>query len=332
MTNAYNPGSSFRFRSSYAPRIDPIGGRKATFHAGQDFSAPAGTPIPTATSGIVVYSGYNENLGNVVIVKNDTGDYSLYGHMLDGSRPELGQRIWPGDSIGLAGSTGARTTGPHLHYAVIKKDAGDSNKTFPSKGGGIGIRLNPETTFDPATYGNYDPTPRYLDETSRAAALMSGNGARATSGPPFSAVGRAFDDRFGKWASTPAGVDPKPIPDSSASFDSRSGSWGYIPMSSFDDPSSPGLREVTDRFGNRRFSSQDDAVSSPARAPSGLPGRILDHIERQNAVAVAVPPAFVFDAGAPAVPFVPDDGEDSFADRFGDRPPVRRLSSRLVRR
>lgn len=33
-----------------------------------------------------------------------------------------GQRIWPGDIIGAVGSTGARSTGPHLHYSVIKND------------------------------------------------------------------------------------------------------------------------------------------------------------------------------------------------------------------
>ena len=77
MTKAYNPGSRFTKRSSYGPRTDPMTGTQGAFHSGLDFAAPAGTPIPTATSGKVVYSGYNEMLGNVVIVQNDTGEYSL---------------------------------------------------------------------------------------------------------------------------------------------------------------------------------------------------------------------------------------------------------------
>jgi murein DD-endopeptidase MepM/ murein hydrolase activator NlpD len=89
----------------------------------------------------VIYSGFNGNLGNVVIVQNDTGDYSLYGHMLVGNQAELGQRIWPGDVIGLVGSTGARTTGNHLHYSVITKKAGEiiNKSELPRNGGSIGI-------------------------------------------------------------------------------------------------------------------------------------------------------------------------------------------------
>jgi murein DD-endopeptidase MepM/ murein hydrolase activator NlpD len=93
MTSAYNPGSRFKPRSPYRNRVDPFTGTKTEFHAGQDFAAPSGTPVPAATSGTVVYSGPNQGFGNVVIVKNDAGGYSLYGHMQDGARAALGQRI-----------------------------------------------------------------------------------------------------------------------------------------------------------------------------------------------------------------------------------------------
>jgi murein DD-endopeptidase MepM/ murein hydrolase activator NlpD len=89
MTNAYNPGSRFTPSSPYGPRTNPVTG-KAELHAGQDFAARAGTPIPAATSGTVVYSGLNKGFGNVVIVKNDAGGYSLYGHMQDGDQAALG--------------------------------------------------------------------------------------------------------------------------------------------------------------------------------------------------------------------------------------------------
>ncbi len=108
MTNAYNPGSRFTRGSGYGERTDPMDRSKREPHAGQDFVAKAGTPIPAAASGTVVYSGFNEGLGNVVIVKNDTGGYSLYGHMLDGDRAAPGRRIWQGDTLGLVGSTGLR--------------------------------------------------------------------------------------------------------------------------------------------------------------------------------------------------------------------------------
>ena len=77
------------------------------FHAGEDFAAPEGTPIPAATPGEVVYSGFNENLGNTVIVRTTNG-YSLYAHMKKGApQAKMGQTIWPGDFVGEVGNTGA---------------------------------------------------------------------------------------------------------------------------------------------------------------------------------------------------------------------------------
>jgi murein DD-endopeptidase MepM/ murein hydrolase activator NlpD len=94
-------------------------------------------PIPSAAAGTVVYSGKNEGLGNVVVVRNLTGDYSLYAHMQDGDRVKLGQKVWQGDPIGGVGSTGKYTTGPHLHYAVIKKEAGEIiEKSLDPRDGG----------------------------------------------------------------------------------------------------------------------------------------------------------------------------------------------------
>src|SRR5262249_38271953 len=151
----------FELRSPYGIRNDPTTG-KEQLHAGQDFRAELGTPIPAAASGTVIYSGFNSGLGNVVIVRNDAGGYSLYAHMQDGERVELGRRIWQGDTLGRVGSTG-KSTGPHLHYAVIKGEAGE--QIVRGTGGSIGIDLDKETTVNPAEYDNYDPTPGYLDET-----------------------------------------------------------------------------------------------------------------------------------------------------------------------
>jgi hypothetical protein len=63
----------------------------------------------------------------------------------------------------------------------------------------------------------------------------------------------------------------------------------------------------------------------------GLAALLMDHIRRLNEQDANKPPTSVFDTGAQAVPFIPDDGEGSFADRFGDQPPIRRLL-RLDRR
>jgi murein DD-endopeptidase MepM/ murein hydrolase activator NlpD len=130
----YNPGPAFKVSSGYGFRrnptkkFDPTNERgekeKSQFHSGQDYAAPAGTSIPNAASGVVVYSGFNKDLGDLEVVRNDRGDYSLYGHMQDGDRAKLGQRISEGDTIGLVGGTGARARGVHLHYSVIRPEAG----------------------------------------------------------------------------------------------------------------------------------------------------------------------------------------------------------------
>jgi murein DD-endopeptidase MepM/ murein hydrolase activator NlpD len=69
---------------------------KRKFHAGVDYRAPRGTPIPAQTPGEVVYSGYNEGYGNTVIVKTTNG-YGLYAHMDEPSQARMGDRIWPAD-------------------------------------------------------------------------------------------------------------------------------------------------------------------------------------------------------------------------------------------
>lgn len=79
MSEPYRPPYPFRRTSRYATRTDPVTG-KEKFHAGEDWAAPAGTPIPAATPGEVVYSGFNPGFGNTVIVRTTNG-YSLYAHM-----------------------------------------------------------------------------------------------------------------------------------------------------------------------------------------------------------------------------------------------------------
>lgn len=114
--------------------------------SGQDFAARPGTPIPAAAPGEVVYSGFNDNFGNTVIVRNEAG-YSLYAHMQEGSpMPKPGQRIWPGDIIGNVGSTGARSTGPHLHYSVIKNEGATRALQTHRTGRNLGVAVNGDTT------------------------------------------------------------------------------------------------------------------------------------------------------------------------------------------
>ncbi|WP_298254728.1 M23 family metallopeptidase [Bradyrhizobium sp.] len=172
MKDIYDPGRPFVLKSPYGDRADPFKSNSREFHAGVDFSAPAGTPIPAATSGVVVYSGRNSGFGNTVVVRNATGDYSLYAHMQDGDRATVRQHVWPGDTIGQVGSTGERAKGSHLHYSVLPANAREAieNANLPHDGGPIGIRVNRANTIDPA---EYDPQP-YLDQSQQASEILSG--------------------------------------------------------------------------------------------------------------------------------------------------------------
>ncbi len=93
------------------------GGRK---HDGADIFAPAGTPIVSATEGVVTRVGTNGLGGNVVWVAGEGHALYYYAHLMDWA-PDLhkGQHVHAGDLLGYVGNTGdARNTPSHLHFAI----------------------------------------------------------------------------------------------------------------------------------------------------------------------------------------------------------------------
>jgi len=85
-------------------------------HQAVDVGVPTGTPIHVADAGYVTVSGWAGGYGNCVVVNHLNGFETLYAHMND-LRAVAGQRVQPGDLIGLAGSTG-NSVGPHLHFEI----------------------------------------------------------------------------------------------------------------------------------------------------------------------------------------------------------------------
>lgn len=104
-----------------APLGDGFGPRGEGFHAGLDFTAPAGTPVGAAASGRIVWAGPRGTFGNAVLIAHGRGVRTLYAHL---SRVDvvLGQRVAAGDEIGLVGSSG-RVSGPHLHFEARLRGA-----------------------------------------------------------------------------------------------------------------------------------------------------------------------------------------------------------------
>lgn len=293
MTDRYQPyvppkpTRPFERNSGYEPRIHPVTHEKGKFHAGVDYRAPQGTPIPAQTPGEVVYSGFNEGYRNTVIVKTTNG-YGLYAHMDEPSQARMGDRVWPGDIIGNVGRTGIYATGNHLHYSTITSMSPKERKAFESNGGtgNIGFRVNKAHTDNPDTF---DTAIHYPNETL--------------------AAGRAM-------------VEPNDTNDALAFGNSRGPLIAASPLHRFGLSLPDRGTSFAERFGDWRPASSD----GQATVPRGLPGLIEEHLRQQGVLGAGVPQGAT--PATPPAPYLPEDEADSFANRFGDRPPIRRLSSR----
>jgi murein DD-endopeptidase MepM/ murein hydrolase activator NlpD len=80
-------------------------------HLGIDFAGAIGTPVG---DGRVEFSGWQNGFGNVVMVRHNGSDETVYAHL---SRVDVrtGQNVSQGQRIGAIGATGW-ATGPHLHF------------------------------------------------------------------------------------------------------------------------------------------------------------------------------------------------------------------------
>ncbi len=103
----------------------------STGHRAIDYAAPTGTPIRSVGDGTITFAGWNGSYGYMVSVRHN-GTYSTnYAHM---SRMAIkkGDKVKQGQIIGYVGSTGF-STGPHLHYEMVKN----------------GVKINPLTEVLP---------------------------------------------------------------------------------------------------------------------------------------------------------------------------------------
>lgn len=137
--SGYNPGSDFTVGSLYGEM------RGDYEHNGVDYPAPAETAIPSAANGVVVGRGTHKDYGNMALVLHDDPSsledvYTLYAHMPDVEDiPAIGTRVTRGQTIGAVGSTG-NSTGPHLHFEVIRRPAGSWwSVEEPWEGGATGL-------------------------------------------------------------------------------------------------------------------------------------------------------------------------------------------------
>jgi murein DD-endopeptidase MepM/ murein hydrolase activator NlpD len=113
-------GSSWVSGYDYTPPI----------HYGIDFGGHLNDPIHATDAGVVVYAGWNNwGYGNVIVVDHGSGWQSLYAH-LNSLNVQCGSPVQQGEVIAAMGTTG-NSTGPHLHFELIKGDSKSYTRVNP---------------------------------------------------------------------------------------------------------------------------------------------------------------------------------------------------------
>ena len=105
------------------PHTSPYGSRRTygnspaiTAHAGEDFSAAAGTPVLAPAAGTVILAEPLFVRGNAVVLDHGGGVYTGYWHLSE-LNVQARDRVAPGQRLGAVGSTGL-STGAHLHWEM----------------------------------------------------------------------------------------------------------------------------------------------------------------------------------------------------------------------
>lgn len=99
-------------------------------HEGIDIFAPRGTPVISATHGVVVRKGWNRLGGRTVTVLGPNGWFHYYAHLDDWDAPGVGDWIEAGTVLGYVGDSGnARGTPTHLHYGIY--ESGTARNPYP---------------------------------------------------------------------------------------------------------------------------------------------------------------------------------------------------------
>lgn len=103
--------------SSLGYRIDPFTNQMA-WHQGVDFQAAYGTPILATGSGKVIRATWDSDYGFVIDIQHQHSVITRYAHA-QVLLVKQGDWVSKSQMIARVGSTG-RSTGPHLHYEVLK--------------------------------------------------------------------------------------------------------------------------------------------------------------------------------------------------------------------
>jgi murein DD-endopeptidase MepM/ murein hydrolase activator NlpD len=108
-----SPVKFSRVTSTFAMRFHPIL-HQWKAHLGVDYAGAIGTPVRVVGDGQVEFAGVQNGFGNVIIVRHNATDETVYAH-LSRILVHPGEKVTQGEHIGAIGMTGW-ATGPHLHF------------------------------------------------------------------------------------------------------------------------------------------------------------------------------------------------------------------------
>ncbi len=97
-------------------------------HFGIDIVNEELTPIFSIADGVVIYSEFSKNLGNILIIDHLNGYISHYYHNYE-IFFKKGDKVKNGEIIAQMGNTGM-SSGPHLHFEIWKDGAPINPNTF----------------------------------------------------------------------------------------------------------------------------------------------------------------------------------------------------------
>lgn len=112
--------TSGEISSYYGWRKSPFGGRSESFHDGIDIANDSGTEVCAAADGQVVFAGWQPVYGRTILIEHGHGFTTKYAHN-SALLVEEGDRVKKGQVIARMGTSG-RSTGPHLHFSIMKWD------------------------------------------------------------------------------------------------------------------------------------------------------------------------------------------------------------------
>lgn len=120
LKGALIPPVRTKYAHGYGPRRQ---GKTTSYvrHSGYTYDIPEGSEVRAIGPGLVVYAGWFEGYGLVVMLDHGVGYHSIYAH-LSTAKVEVGQSIARGHQLGLSGKTGS-LEGAKLYFEMRKDGA-----------------------------------------------------------------------------------------------------------------------------------------------------------------------------------------------------------------